>query len=770
MPPLLNALLSGDRRQNIGAGRPVPRGRLSPRFSLRTSDLAPLTLRQSAPKSTGVIIVTLCYGFTMPHQNLLCFETSPYLQQHADNPVHWAPWGPAALDEARQKNKPILLSIGYAACHWCHVMAHESFEDADTAAIMNAHFVCIKVDREERPDIDDLYMTALSLMGEQGGWPLTMFLDPLGQPFWGGTYFPKAATHGRPAFSQLLSEVARAYQEGHAQIETNSQAIMAALRSRSAPKMRAGENSQNEDDHPEGGALSAPPATHPAQLASTAMRSLANHIDPEHGGLGGAPKFPQPTLFHFLLEQAQFEADTATEKAVLHTLRQICRGGIYDHLGGGFARYTVDAAWLIPHFEKMLYDNALLIDLLCLAWKASPEAVFVRRIEDTIDWLCEDMALASGGFAASRDADSDGHEGAFYVWSMQELRAVLGGNTQPDDGAPQESVDAVAFAKAYGCSPEGNFEGQNILNRLGQNNDDDEAQFAPARARLKEVRQHRTPPARDDKLLADWNGMLISALVHASDVFNRTDWLKRAEDSFDALCAALNTPDGLRHSACFGKTMTIGLGEDYVHMITAALKLYAATGRSDYLTQAEIWLRQLDGDHLSYDAYTSSPHTAHDVLVHHRPIDDGATPSLNGAALHMLILFHSLTGRTELATKASALVAQFNDNLTRHYPRMPHFLQALNWLDYFTVVVIVAPDLGDRAHHALRQAAAGQLTRGVVMSVAADTVPADSTLAPAFGKTSVDNKPTAYVCPPGYCLEPITDPETLKKTLQKPVF
>ena len=674
----------------------------------------------------------------MPAKNLLRFETSPYLQQHADNPVHWAPWGAEALEEARAHNKPILLSIGYAACHWCHVMAHESFEDDETAALMNQHFVCVKVDREERPDIDDLYMTALSLMGEQGGWPLTMFLDAQGQPFWGGTYFPKSPSHGRPGFAQVLEAVSEAYQQGHAQIATNTQAIMSALQKRSAASAQADGVSP--------------------QQPNIAMRSLAGHIDRDNGGFGGAPKFPQPVLFHFLLEQALMDDDENVRMLVLHTLRQICRGGIYDHLAGGFARYTVDAHWLIPHFEKMLYDNALLISLLCLAWQNTREDLFKHRVADTIQWLIDDMRLASGGVAASRDADSETEtgesaEGAFYLWSTHALSMALG------DRAPE-------FARAYGCSTDGNFEGQNILNRLQAQNDDETA-FKADRKKLLVVRAHRSPPARDDKILADWNGMTISALVHASDMFDRPDWREHAETLFADICRELYQDNGLRHSACAGRVMTLGLGDDYVHMITAALWLYAATGEHRYMQWAKLWVEEFDAAHLVDHAYINSPRHARDVLVHHRPSHDGATPSLNNAALFMLHLFYLLTGEKTFDDKADLLAGQFSGQLSTQYPQMPLFLRASAWRHNSTTLVILAPTLDTDAHRLLRHIAITHMVRGVVLSLAETDSSQLDQQHPAYGKTCVNGQPTAYICPAGRCLAPITDLDELKKTLQK---
>ena len=364
--------------------------------------------------------------------NLLHLEASPYLLQHKDNPVHWRPWGPAALAEAAAANKPILLSVGYAACHWCHVMAHESFEDPATAAVMNDLFVNIKVDREERPDIDQIYMAALHATGEQGGWPLTMFLTPDGRPIWGGTYFPPTARYGRPGFVDLLREVSRLYRDEPDVIANNAGAIMAHL--------------------------AKPSATDPVVLDRTlldhASARLLQFMDPVHGGTNGAPKFPQASLLKFLWRATFRTGDVRYRDIVLLTLRQISAGGIYDHIGGGFSRYSVDDHWLVPHFEKMLYDNAQLMELLTHAWLATGDTLFKSRIEETVAWLTREMLLSGGAFAASLDADSDGHEGRFYVWTRDEVIAVLG------------EGEGAFFCDAYDIETPGNWEGVAIPNRL----------------------------------------------------------------------------------------------------------------------------------------------------------------------------------------------------------------------------------------------------------------------------------------------------------------
>jgi len=367
------------------------------------------------------------------HENRLAGETSPYLLQHKRNPVDWRPWGPEALAEAKRSNKPILLSVGYAACHWCHVMAHESFEDDATAAVMNDLFVNIKVDREERPDIDQIYMNALHLLGEQGGWPLTMFLTPAGEPVWGGTYFPNTSRFGRPAFVDVLREVARLFREEPDKIDQNRRALMQRLAERARP---------------EGRVVIGPP-----ELDNTARRA-ASVIDPVHGGMRGAPKFPNASLFELLWRAGLRTGEARYFTLVEITLDRICEGGIYDHLGGGFSRYSVDERWLVPHFEKMLYDNAQLLELLALGYGRTGKPLYRERAHETVGWLAHEMTRPEGGFSASLDADSEGEEGKFYVWSLAEVEEILGKD------------DAAFFAAHYDVSSGGNFEGHNILNRL----------------------------------------------------------------------------------------------------------------------------------------------------------------------------------------------------------------------------------------------------------------------------------------------------------------
>ena len=471
-------------------------------------------------------------------QNRLANETSPYLIQHKDNPVHWWPWSPEAFAEAARTNKPVLLSIGYAACHWCHVMAHESFEDGATAAVMNELFVNIKVDREERPEVDEIYMSALHHLGEQGGWPLTMFLDADGKPFWGGTYFPKTAQYGRPGFQDVLRHIARVYREEPEKIGKNREALVKALHEKARPagKVVIGIEELNG-------------------LAEQFLRL----IDTEKGGIRGAPKFPQCAILEFLWRAGERTGSESFFDAAIVSLRNMCEGGIYDHLGGGFARYSVDDRWLVPHFEKMLYDNAQLLELLALAWKKTGDDLFRRRAVETVEWLKREMIVEDGGFASSLDADSEGEEGKFYVWSFAEVERVLG------------VEDAAFFAKAYDITREGNFEGHNIANRLlsGSASPEEEARLGPLRAKLLDARANRVRPGLDDKVLADWNGLMCAALANTGATFDEPSWIELGATAFRIVSDNMTREGRLGHSWREGRLLFPGLSSDYGSMIRA---------------------------------------------------------------------------------------------------------------------------------------------------------------------------------------------------------
>ncbi len=563
-------------------------------------------------------------------KNLLGKESSPYLLQHADNPVHWRPWGPAALAEAQRHEKPILLSVGYAACHWCHVMAHESFEDDSSAAMMNELFVNIKVDREERPDIDQIYQSALGLLGEQGGWPLTMFLTPSGEPFWGGTYFPKTNGYGRPAFTHVLKEVHRIFNEEPDKVIQNRNGLVDALKNLS----RTGGE----------GVLS-------LDILKGSADRLARYVDLARGGIQGAPKFPQVTFFDFLWRTGLRTNDKKLQITVSTTLERICQGGIYDHVGGGFSRYSVDADWLVPHFEKMLYDNAQLIRLLTRVWARTGESLFERRVRETVDWIAREMRAPDGGFAASLDADSEGVEGKFYVWSETEIDEVLGSESE-------------LFKRIYDITRTGNFEGRNIPNLLNLESpltEADEEAFGPAKAALLEARAKRVRPGWDDKVLTDWNGMMIAALADASIIFEEPEWLAAAAETFTFIVGKLGGDGRLMHSCRGGKAQHTGMLDDYAHMCDGALALYQATGDATYLDWVKVWLKTLDAyywDKMSGGYYFTAK-DAEALIVRTRNCTDNAVPAGNAVVASVLARMELLTGKKDYRDRALETVGAF---------------------------------------------------------------------------------------------------------------
>ncbi|MBL8659896.1 MAG: thioredoxin domain-containing protein [Rhodospirillales bacterium] len=666
-------------------------------------------------------------------RNLLAQEISPYLLQHKDNPVHWRPWGPDALAEARREDKPILLSVGYAACHWCHVMAHESFESDEIARLMNERFVSVKVDREERPDIDGIYQSALALMGERGGWPLTMFLTPDGEPFWGGTYFPPTPRYGRPGFPQLLQAIADAYRSDRAKVETNVTALRAGLSKMQSPEPGTGLTMQTLDE-----------------AAQFALRL----VDAHKGGTSGAPKFPQPTFFRFLWRAYKRSGETALGEAVTTTLDAICQGGIYDHLAGGFARYATDEIWLVPHFEKMLYDNALLVDLLTEVWLETRTPLYARRIAETVDWLMTEMRVdapdgGSFAFASALDADSEGEEGKYYVWSEAEIDAILGG-------------DAAAFKAAYDVRPGGNWEGQCILNRIGAAGlANDEAVLARCRERLLAVRRRRVAPGRDDKVLADWNGLTIAALAGAGAVFEQPGWIEAAAAAFRFVTTRMSDGQRLRHVWRAGIARHPGVLEDYANMSRAALSLFQVTGERAYLDQAEAWVAVADRhfrDRSAGGYFTSADDTT-DVITRPKAAFDNAVPSGNGTMIEVLAGLFFATGTVAYRDAADAAVQVFSGSNPQYLLGVPGLMTAYEILVAASQVVIVH-DPGDPVASAFRSTAL-QSPSAVrfVMSVEADgDLPAGH---PAAGKPAIDGAATAYVCTGQTCGPPSTTPAEL---------
>ncbi|MGC9270419.1 thioredoxin domain-containing protein, partial [Acidiphilium sp.] len=668
--------------------------------------------------------------------NNLATASSPYLLQHAGNPVHWQMWTPETLARARDENKPILLSIGYAACHWCHVMAHESFENAETAALMNAHYINVKIDREERPDIDSIYMAALQAMGEAGGWPLTMILTPDAAPIFGGTYFPPEPRWGRPSFRQVLTGVAEAWTAERDKLLVSGAALMRRVARQSEPTA--------------GGPLT------PDDLDAVAERFIAM-IDWEDGGLRGAPKFPNPPIFRFLWNEYARTDRHEAGAAVALMLARMAQGGIYDHLGGGFARYSTDEVWLVPHFEKMLYDNAQILELLAFAQAAEPDLLLAARAIELVAWLARDMLASNDpapdgslAFAAALDADSEGVEGKFYVWAHDDIAAVLG-------------TDLASFTNHYPCPETGNWEGQIILTRVTHPEDPViERDLAALRERLRLAREQRIHPGWDDKILSDWNGLTIAALTRASAVFDRPDWLDLAIAAFDAVSSLLGRTDGrFDHAYRRGTISAAGMLDDQAAMLRAIISLYEATGNPAYLTRAEQVIAATKR-HFADDAggwFASADDTA-DLPVGLRPraATDNATPAGAGLMAEAYARLYHLTGNAEYHAAATRTINRHTGE-RRNLPAYPTILAAAALLENATCIVITGnPD--DPHYHALHRLARSSFNpASVVLPLQTNTTL--PTTHPAYSKLTCH--PAAFLCRNNTCSLPIIDLVSLRQ-------
>jgi uncharacterized protein YyaL (SSP411 family) len=657
--------------------------------------------------------------------NLLGRETSPYLLQHARNPVHWRPWGAEALLEAKRRDCPILLSIGYAACHWCHVMAHESFENPDTASRMNALFVNVKVDREERPDIDHIYMTALQLLGEHGGWPLTMFLDPDGKPMFGGTYWPPEPRWGRPSFRQVLDSVNNAWRTLRPEMESRGIALADHLAKLSAPSPGVG--------------------LAPADLIRVGD-ALLRSVDHVHGGIAGAPKFPNAPIFRFFWNEMFRRRDPAFGGTVRDLVQAISAGGIYDHLGGGYARYSTDAEWLVPHFEKMLYDNAQILELLALAYTRCPDPLLAERARETVRWLMRDMRVGDA-FAASLDADQDGEEGAFYVWREEEIDAALGGAS-------------ARFKAAYDVTPGGNWEGKTVLRRLAPlGSAEDEADLAASRAKLFALRERRAKPGRDDKVLADWNGLTIAALARASAVFGETEWLATARSAFAFVLATLRGGDGrLLHAWREGRLGARGMLDDYAAMARAALALFEASGEPDDLRTAQRLASEaidLFGDGEG-GVYLTAKDAADVPGARPRHAHDGATPSGVGLLTEVFARLWHLTDEGRWREAADGLIRAFS-GAPEGVGGSPLLLLGTDMLERGGAVVIDGPLDDPRAQAlaavALRAPDPSLTVLRLDRRLWANGSPRDDLPCAA--------EPAAMLCQGQTCSLPVTTPEAL---------
>ncbi|MBO0347153.1 thioredoxin domain-containing protein [Roseibium sp. CAU 1637] len=664
--------------------------------------------------------------------NRLAETTSPYLLQHKDNPVHWYPWGPEALQAAQEQNKPILLSVGYAACHWCHVMAHESFEDPDTAEVMNRLFINIKVDREERPDIDQIYMRALHALGEQGGWPLTMFLTAKGEPFWGGTYFPKTAQWGRPSFVQVLESVSNTYKSDRDRIETNRSGLMQAITPKPSEK-----------------------AEMDVGLILAAGEKMLSLFDPQHGGIRGAPKFPQASVMDLIWRVALRSDNAAAHQAFLHTLKQISNGGIYDHLRGGIARYSVDHLWLAPHFEKMLYDNGQYLTQLAIAYRTTGDELFRRRIEETADWLIEEMQLEGGAFASSLDADSEGVEGRFYVWSAEEVTEVLG------------KEDGLTFSHAYDVHPSGNWEGVTILNRLkvGLLPTEEEDYLASLRAKLLERRGARIRPEQDDKVLADWNALAIIGLARAGASVSRESYIDAAVRAYDFIMQTMCRDDHLAHSWRAGEMVFPGFASDHAAMMEAALTLaeIRPAQASRYLKDAARLGQALKASyHREQGAYFMTAQNAEALIQRPFSIADEAVPNANAQAASAFSRLYAMTGDPAYRELADDIFITIAAEVPKNVFATASLLAAFDTRMHGKLIVIIRPNDTEPNPFSVVLDAHNDPANAVLIVSQSHDFPADH---PAHGKTALDGKPTAYVCREGTCSAPVQSSEDLAALL-----
>jgi uncharacterized protein YyaL (SSP411 family) len=686
--------------------------------------------------------------------NALAQETSPYLRQHASNPVDWHPWGTRALTLARERDRPLLVSIGYSSCHWCHVMERESFEDASVAALMNEEFVCVKIDREERPDLDAIYMEAVQSMTGRGGWPLNVFLTPEQLPFYGGTYFPPEPRHGMPAWSQVLLALAEAWRERPEEIRAGGQ----RLRERLFASAQLEPSSQPIEP----GAL------------DVAVEGLRGLYDADQGGFGGAPKFPPSSTLEFLMRRAAPQAssaETVEGRMALDTLRAMARGGIHDQVGGGFHRYAVDGTWTVPHFEKMLYDNSLLARAYLHGFQLSGEELLRRTCEEILDWALRDMSAPDGGFYSALDADSEGVEGKFYVWSLAELSEALG------DG---EDLDAaIAW---LGLTPAGNFreesvaadprevaaQGANVLESRGP--EPPAEQRTRIRTRLREVREQRVPPGLDDKRLTSWNALMISALAEAGAVLERPDYLQAAvrcaEFVLDDMRRSGSAPKGQRRllrTYNHGQARLEGYLEDHAFLIEALLTLYEATFQERWFIEARALADttiELFGDPQRGGFFsTASDHE--ELIVRRKDLEDAPIPAGASSAAFGLLRLAALTGEQLYERHAVGVLRLLREIAPRHPSSFGHLLQAM---DFHVSAVSEVAIVGDRRCE-LERLVRGRLRPHLVLAGGPAAPATPSAVELLSGRTALAGHATAYVCESFACLKPVTEPHELARLL-----
>jgi uncharacterized protein YyaL (SSP411 family) len=679
--------------------------------------------------------------------NRLAAETSPYLLQHAHNPVDWYPWGDEAFDRARRENKPVLLSVGYSACHWCHVMERESFENDDIAALMNRLFVSIKVDREERPDVDQIYMQAVQSMTGRGGWPMTVFLTPDGVPFYGGTYFPPVDRHGMPAFPRLLESIADAYHGRRGEVLEAGRQLVESMQQ--SGRLREADSLLTRD------------------VLIKAYLGLAAEFDERDGGLGQAPKFPQPMTWEAVLRVWRRTGDARALEMARHTLTRMARGGIYDQLGGGFHRYSVDAQWLVPHFEKMLYDNAQLASLYLHGWLATGDAEYRRVAEETLDYVLREMTHPAGGFFSAQDADSEGVEGKFFVWSPEEIRAILG------------DPDLARVALAYwGVDDGANFEGHSILfvprqptavaETLGIPLDAMTAALGRARSLLHAAREKRVHPALDDKVLASWNGLMLAAFAEAAAILGRADYLAAAVRNAEFITGSMIRDGRLLRSWKDGQARITGYLEDYAMVGAGLIALYEATFDRRWLDES----RRLAGEarrlfwSAERETFFDTGHDQESLVVRPRNIFDNAVPSGTSVTIDWLLRLAVLTGETADEAVALSALRPMADLMQRYPSGFGRYLSALDFhLGPVAEVALVWRPGEESAATPLRERIFRRYQPNRVVAGAAEGAPSAAGLPLLADRGTVGGHPTAYVCRHYVCQLPVTEAEALARQL-----
>ena len=665
--------------------------------------------------------------------NHLIHETSPYLLQHAENPVDWYPWGEEAFEKARRENKPVLLSIGYSACHWCHVMAHESFEDEQIAQLMNENFVNIKVDREERPDLDQIYMSAVQMMTHHGGWPMTVFLTPDAVPFYGGTYFPPQDRYNMPGFPKVLIGVAEAYRDRQDDIRETGTSLVNELKRLSAT---------GGSDYPI-----------ELELLDAAYAGIVRTYDSINGGFGGAPKFPPAMTLEFLLRTHARTGNRDALEMVSHTCRKMANGGIYDQLGGGFHRYSTDARWLVPHFEKMLYDNALLSRLYLHYFQVSEEAFARETVEGILDYVLREMTHAEGGFYSTQDADSEGHEGKFFVWTMDEIRSALGED------------DARIFSAYYNITDTGNFEGKNIPNVTRTAEPEWRASLEESKRKLFGLREQRIKPDRDEKVLTAWNGLMLASFAEAGVVLNRPDYTNAARRNAEFVLSNLRRDGSLLRTWKDGIAKFNAYLEDYAFLIEGLVTLFETTGESRWLNEALALTDRMIREFWDEDAggffFTGKSHES--LIVRSKDYFDNATPSGNSVAALVLARLATLTNKESYRNLAIAVLREVGDQIRRYPSGFGYALSAADFLlSTPKEIAIVGKDAAD-----ISPLLGETWRRYLPNKVVAPRIAGDTATIPLLeNRPLVNDLATAYVCEHYTCKQPVTEISALREQLE----